>query len=203
MEIIGTPESGLPAGRGVLLTAQITRPDGGTEPASDALWWSTEPLVATVVGDAFPFCLPASSVSGRPRVADDHRRRRRPRTEQPSALGCVDRRGACAVGSICAFGLTVAESAVPGGAAPPSVCGGPGIWHPPCCGLGAPSRCPSAFSERYIPLVQAAVSSHSRRFFCTSVALVRRASGWRGRWRLRCTASLASAARRRLPAASR
>ena len=48
LKIIGTPETALPAGEGVVLTAQITEPDGRTEEASDALWWSTEPLIATV-----------------------------------------------------------------------------------------------------------------------------------------------------------
>ena len=48
LKIVGTPESPLPAGEGVVLTAQITHPDGRTEETPDALWWSTEPLIATV-----------------------------------------------------------------------------------------------------------------------------------------------------------
>ena len=48
LKIVGTPESPLPAGEGVVLTAQISHPDGRTEETSDALWWSTEPLIATV-----------------------------------------------------------------------------------------------------------------------------------------------------------
>ena len=48
LKIIGTPESPLPAGEGVVLTAEITHPDGTTEETSDALWWSTKPLIATV-----------------------------------------------------------------------------------------------------------------------------------------------------------
>ena len=48
LEIIGIPETGLPIGETVQLTARIRRNDGGTETASNPLWTSSNPEIATI-----------------------------------------------------------------------------------------------------------------------------------------------------------
>ncbi len=48
LEIIGIPETGLPIGEAVQLTAQIRRNDGGTETASNPHWTSSNPEFATI-----------------------------------------------------------------------------------------------------------------------------------------------------------
>ena len=48
LEIMGVPETGLPAGEVVQLTAQIRLPDGGTEAVFRPTWTSSNPEVATI-----------------------------------------------------------------------------------------------------------------------------------------------------------
>ena len=48
LEIIGVPETGLPAGEVVQLTAQIRLPDGGTEAVFRPTWTSSNPDIAMV-----------------------------------------------------------------------------------------------------------------------------------------------------------
>ena len=48
LEIIGVPETGLPAGEAVQLTAQINQPDGQTETPYNTSWTSSNPEIATI-----------------------------------------------------------------------------------------------------------------------------------------------------------